>query len=305
MKSENLSHRWAMALLLLTPALWSANYLVARLAPGEIAPHMLALGRWMLAATVLGAFAFPELKAKRHLILKNAWHHLVLGALGMWICGAWVYIGARSTSATNIALIYSLSPAFIVLCASVWLNERLRPIQWLGIALAFAGLVHVVIKGQWTQLLAVRFVAGDLWILACAFSWAGYALLMKKWPTDFSPMARLVLTAIGGCIVMLPFTVLEAWSGLPMTQTQWGWKSFALIAVAALLPGALAYWAYGAAQKTLGAARTAMALYMGPLYGALLGWAVLGEQVHGYHAIGAALILPGLYLASSRGRTAG
>ena len=295
----NLSQRWAVALLLLTPALWSANYLVARLAPGEIAPHMLALGRWLLAACVLGFFAFDELKAKRHLILKNAWHYLVLGALGMWICGAWVYIGARSTSATNIALIYSLSPAFIVLCASVWLHEKLRGIQWLGIGLAFAGLIHVVIKGQWGNLLEVRFVAGDLWIVACAFAWAGYALLMKKWPTDFSPMARLVLTALGGCIVLLPFTIIEAYSGLPLTQTQWGWKSFALIILAGLLPGALAYWAYSAAQRTLGAARTAMALYMGPLYGALLGWAVLGESVYGYHALGAALILPGLYLASS------
>ncbi len=297
------SRRWALALLLLTPALWSVNYLVARLAPGEIAPHMLALCRWTLAATVLGVFAYPELREKRHLILKKAWHYLVLGALGMWVCGAWVYIGARSTSATNIALIYSLSPAFIVLCASIWLHEKLQRIQWLGIALAFAGLIHVVIKGQWGDLLAVRFVAGDLWILACAFGWAGYALLMKKWPTDFSPMARLVLTAIGGCIVLLPFTVLEAFSGLPLTQTLWSWKSFALIAASGLLPGALAYWAYGAAQKALGAARTAMALYMGPLYGALMGWAFLGERIALYHALGAALILPGLYLASMAKRT--
>ncbi len=294
----HISHRWAVALLVLTPALWSANYLVARLAPGEIAPHMLALCRWVLAASVLSIFAYSELKTKRHLILKNAWHYLVLGALGMWICGAWVYVGARSTSATNIALIYSPSPAFIVLCASVWLHEKLRGLQWLGIGMAFAGLLHVVIKGQWGNLLHVRFVPGDLWILACAFSWAAYALLMKKWPTDFSPLARLVLTAIGGCIVLLPFTAFEAYSGLPLTQTLWGWKSFALIAVSGLLPGALAYWAYGAAQKTLGAARTAMALYMGPLYGALLGWAVLGEAVSLYHAVGAALILPGLYLAS-------
>jgi drug/metabolite transporter (DMT)-like permease len=292
------SERIGLVLLLITPALWSVNYLVARMAPGEIAPHMLALGRWTLAACILGLFAFAELKAKRHLIMKNAWHYLVLGALGMWICGAWVYIGARSTSATNIALIYSLSPAFIVLCASVWLHEKLRGIQWLGIGLAFAGLIHVVIKGQWANLLAVRFVAGDLWIVACAFSWAAYALLMKKWPTDFSPMARLVLTAIGGCIVMIPFTVIEACSGLPLTQTHWGWKSFALIVAAGLIPGSLAYWAYSAMQKSLGAARTAMALYMGPLYGSLLGWAVLGEAISIYHAVGAALILPGLYLAS-------
>ncbi len=297
MKTE-ISQRFAFILLLLTPALWSVNYLVARMAPGEIAPHMLALGRWALAACVLGVFAWSELREKRHLIRKNAWHYLVLGALGMWVCGAWVYIGARSTSATNIALIYSLSPVFIVLCASIWLHEKLRSVQWLGIALAMIGLVHVVIKGQWGDLLLVRFVTGDLWILACAFSWAGYALLMKRWPTDFSPLARLVLIALGGCIVLLPFTIAEAYSGLPLTQTQWGWKSFALITASGLLPGALAYWAYGAAQKTLGAARTAMALYMGPLYGGLLGWAVLGEPIRAYHLAGAALILPGLYLAS-------
>jgi drug/metabolite transporter (DMT)-like permease len=292
------TRRWAFLLLIFTPALWSVNYLVARLAPGEIGPHMLALCRWALAGSVLGIFAFKELKAKRHLILKNAWHYLVLGALGMWVCGAWVYIGARSTSATNIALIYSLSPAFIVLCASIWLHEKLRTVQWLGIALAMAGLVHVVIKGQWGDLLNVRFATGDLWIVACAFSWAGYALLMKKWPTDFSPLARLVLTAAGGCIVLLPFTLIEAFSGLPLSQTMWSWKSWALIVASGLLPGALAYWAYGAAQKTLGASRTAMALYMGPLWGAMLGWAVLGESVQLFHAIGAALILPGLYLAS-------
>ncbi len=295
-----ISQRLAFILLLLTPALWSVNYLVARMAPGEIAPHMLALGRWALAACVLGVFAFSELREKRHLIFKNAWQYLVLGALGMWVCGAWVYIGARSTSATNIALIYSLSPVFIVLCASIWLHEKLRGVQWLGIALAMIGLVHVVIKGQWGNLLLVRFVAGDLWILACAFSWAGYALLMKRWPTDFSPLARLVLIALGGCVVLVPFTIAEAMSGLPLSQTLWSWKSFALIAASGLLPGALAYWAYGAAQKTLGAARTATALYMGPLYGALLGWAMLGESVYVYHAIGAALILPGLYLASQQ-----
>jgi drug/metabolite transporter (DMT)-like permease len=215
------------------------------------------------------------------------------------VCGAWVYIGARSTSATNIALIYSLSPVFIVLCASLWLHEKISRLQWLGIALAMLGLIHVVIKGQWLNLLSVRFVTGDMWIAACALAWAGYALLMKKWHTEFSPLARLVLIALGGCIVLLPFTLIEAFSGLPNTQTLWGWKSLALIAAAGLLPGALAFWAYGAVQKAIGAARTAAALYMGPLYGALLGWAVLGEAIALYHWLGAALILPGLYLASS------
>ena len=290
--------RWALALLFITPLLWSVNYLVGRMAPGTIAPHMLALLRWTIAVLILLPFAWPELSAKRSSLFNNAWHYLVFGALGMWICGAWVYTGARTTGATNIALIYALSPVFIALVSSLWLRERLGWLQWLGIALAFAGLVHVVIKGQWGALAQVKLVAGDLWILGATISWTLYSIFLKRWPTDFSPIARLVLIITGGVLILLPLTALEALSGLPMTQTFWGWKTIGLVVAAGIVPGAGAYLAYSTLQKTLGAARASLTLYMGPLYAALVAYFVLGEPIQGYHVLGAAVILPGIYLAS-------
>ena len=294
--------RWAIALLFITPALWSVNYLVGRIAPGIIAPHMLALLRWSLAGLILLAFAWPELLAKRTSIQKNAWHYFVFGALGMWICGAWVYIGARSTGATNIALIYALAPVFIALVSTFWLRERLGLVQWLGIALAFAGLVHVVIKGQWSALAQVRLVAGDLWILAATVSWTLYSIFLKRWPSDFSPIARLVLIISGGVLLLLPLAAIEALSDLPMTQTIWGWKTFALVVAAGVIPGAAAYLAYATLQKTLGAARAGLTLYLGPVYAAVTAFLVLGEPIEWYHGMGALIILPGIYLASRQAK---
>ena len=290
--------RWAVALLFITPALWSVNYLVGRIAPGTIAPHMLALLRWSLAGLILAAFAWPELLSKRASLFKEGWHCLVLGALGMWICGAWVYIGARSTSATHIALIYALSPVFIALVSSFWLREKLGLLQWLGITLAFVGLVHVVIKGQWVVLAQVQLVTGDLWILGATVSWTLYSIFLKRWPSDFSPIARLVLIISGGVLLLLPLTALEALSGLPMTQTTWGWKTLALAVAAAVIPGAGAYLAYATLQKALGAARAGLTLYLAPLFAALTAFLVLEEPVHVYHWVGAMVILPGIYLAS-------
>lgn len=290
--------RWAVALLFATPAFWAVNYIVARLAPGVVAPHMLALLRWSLAGLILAAFAWPELLARRAVLQRNAWHYLVLGALGMWICGAWVYVAARSTSATNIALIYALSPVFIALISALWLRERLGAVQWLGIALGFAGLVHVVIKGQWSGLAQVQLVPGDAWMLACTVSWTAYSILLRRWPTDLSPLARLVLIIAGGLLPLLPAALIEAWSGLSATQTLWGWKAAALIVAAGLLPGAAAYLAYGTLQKSLGPARAALTLYLSPLYAAVAAWALLGEPIQWYHAMGAAVMLPGIYLAS-------
>ena len=59
-----------------------------------------------------------------------------------------MYIGVLSAGTANIAPICALSPVFIALISSLWLGERLGRLQWLGIVLAFAGLVHVVIKGH-------------------------------------------------------------------------------------------------------------------------------------------------------------
>ena len=137
----------AQALIFVAPALWSVNYLVARWAPGVIAPHALALGRWTVAALVLLIFCHREIAAKRHLVRGEAWHFIVLGALGMWVCGAFVYIGGRSTAAVNIGLLYAASPVLIALASALWLRERFGVLQAIGVALALAGVLHVLLRG--------------------------------------------------------------------------------------------------------------------------------------------------------------
>ncbi len=284
---------WALILLWVVPLLWTVNYIVARKAPGVIGPHLLALGRWGLAALVLVVLARTELWSQRDHIVKAWRQYLVLGALGMLICGAWVYQGARSTQAMNIALIYAASPVLISL-GSVWLlKESINKRQIAGVCLALLGVVHVVVKGQWAALSNVQFVVGDLWIVAATIAWAGYALLQKKWSSPLSATARLAAICLGGVVSLLPFSIWELFQpGL----TVWGAEAFWLIVVAGLVPGLGAYWIYGWAQKILGANRTAVALYLGPLYAAFMTWAFLGETPGWHHLFGGLLILPGVFL---------
>jgi drug/metabolite transporter (DMT)-like permease len=285
--------RWALILLWVVPMLWTVNYIVARKAPGVIGPHLLALGRWGLAALVLVVLAHNELWAQRGNIAKVWWQYLILGALGMLICGAWVYQGARSTQAMNIALIYAASPVLISLC-SVWmLKETINKRQIAGVCLAMLGVVHVVVKGQWAALSNVQFVVGDLWIVAATVAWAGYALLQKKWPSLLSATARLAAICLGGVVSLLPFSI---WELFQPDLTVWGAQAIWLIVIAGLVPGLGAYWIYGWAQKILGASRTAVALYLGPLYAAFMTWSFLGEAPGWHHLFGGFLILPGVFL---------
>jgi drug/metabolite transporter (DMT)-like permease len=277
--------------------MWAVNYAVARIAPGIISPHVLALGRWFLAGLILSIIARDELWRERVSTLKAWPQYLVLGTLGMLICGAWVYWAGETTTAINIALIYAASPVLITLGAVIGLKEAFSFKQGAGIVIALLGVLHVVVKGQWAALSQVVWVLGDGLIVAAMVSWAAYALLLKKWPSPLSSTARLAATCMGGSIVLLPFALFE-WFATP--HPGWSISAGTLVVLAAIFPGVGAYWAYSFCQKTLGASRVAASLYLGPLYGSLVGWFLLNESLGWHHAMGAALILPGIYLASQQ-----
>ena len=242
---------------------------------------------------MLGALARHEIWQARWQIWSDRWQYLTLGTLGMLICGAWVYWGAQTTSAMNIALIYAAAPVLIAWGSAIWLDERMRPRQMFGVALALAGVVHVVVKGNWVALTQMQWSMGDVLIMAATLSWAAYALLQKKWVCTLSSTARLACICAGGVITLLPFAL---WESLQPQAPQWTWSATALLLAVALVPGIGAYWIYAWAQKTLGASRTSMTLYLGPLWGALVSWGLLGESLGWHHAVGSLLILPGVAL---------
>ncbi|MGC3984019.1 MAG: DMT family transporter [Pseudorhodoferax sp.] len=290
--------QWALALIFLTPAFWGVNYLVARSAVGVVEPHLLATLRWSLAALLFALPTWRELWRHRGHVAAEWRRYLVLGALGMWICGAWVYIRTRTTAAVNIALIYALSPVLVALVSALWLKERFGRIQTLGVALALAGVVHVVLKGQWASLAGVTLVPGDAWILGATLSWTLYSVLLRRWPSPLSPMARLAAISAAGVLVLLPFT---GWELARTAAPALGWHGFWLALVAAAVPGFAAYLAYAVMQRELGAARVAVVLYLGPVYAAGLAWLFLHEPLHGFHAAGMALVLAGIYLVNREG----
>lgn len=296
-QSQANRHNVALALLFIAPALWAVNYLVARSAPGVIEPHLLASVRWLMAGALFSLGNWSELRLHRAQILQDWKHYVVLGALGMWICGAWVYIGGRSTVAVNIALIYAISPVLIVAASALWLKERITRVQLSGVLLALAGVLHVILKGQWAEFAAVNFVAGDGWVLAAAVSWAAYSLLLKKWSSPLSASARLSVISLAGVAVMLPFTVIEAMQNpLPVLTL----PGFGLALAAAVIPGYGAYLAFSVTQRELGAARVSVMLYLGPIYAAVIAWLVLGEPLRLHHYVGMAMVLPGIYLVNRK-----
>jgi drug/metabolite transporter (DMT)-like permease len=286
----------ARILIFIAPALWAVNYVIAKSAIGHIEPHALALLRWSIALLLMLPFAYRELTDK-WLIWRNEWKDLLfLGACGMWICGAFVYIGAKTTAAMNIALLYSVAPVLIASVSAIWFHEKLRPRQWLGGALALCGMLFIISKGSWTTFTQLSFTVGDWWIVAAVISWTLYSLVLKNRKSCLSVFSRSTAVTLGGVLLLIPLTLIEmTMSGFPTTIDS---RALILGLVAAVIPGFAAYQAYSFMQSELGAAKAGIVLYLGPLYGAFTGYIFLNEQPQLFHFVGAALILPGVYFAT-------
>ena len=298
------SQTWTLILLVLTPALLCSNMIVARLVADEIPPLTLAFTRWLVAVLILLPFIGVKLYRAR-VVLAREWKQLLmLGSLGMGVCGAFPYIGAQTTTATNIGLIYALSPIFVILFARILYSVQLNKRQLLGVVFAFVGVIVIVAKGQWSILEQLKFTVGDLWILAASASWGFYSLWQGHMKSQLSLFLRFTAMSFGGVIALAPFTVIELYSRSQLTFDDQYINFFIFtIAFLALVSSIAAYAAYAQIQSTLGASTASLVMYAIPLYNAALAWLILGEQLQAFHLIGAALILPGLFLALSKKRT--
>ncbi|RED53657.1 DMT family transporter [Aestuariispira insulae] len=292
---EQSDQRLGQLLLFILPILMCSNMLAAKVGTDIIPPIAMAFWRWTIAFALMCLIAGRPIWQARHQILKE-WKDLtILGALGMGICGAFVYLGAASTTATNIGLIYSASPVLIILLSRFFYGERMFGRQVAGVALGLAGVMIIIAKGSLQILAELQFTAGDLWIVAATTGWAVYSILLRHRPTELGLRTRFSGTILFGMLCLLPFTI---WEGITIGTADLTWKTVLLISFVACLSSVAAYMMYAKVQLLLGASKAGLVLYLAPLYNSVLAYLLLGEKFEPHHIAGAALILPGLWLAT-------
>jgi drug/metabolite transporter (DMT)-like permease len=124
--------------------LWATGFLAARYAIPYAQPFTLLTIRFALASAMMAALALI-FGARWPRTVTEATHIAVTGILLQAVylggCYAAIYAGLP---AGMVALIAGLQPIVTAALAGPLLNERLRPLQWLGVVLGFVGLTMVI-----------------------------------------------------------------------------------------------------------------------------------------------------------------
>jgi drug/metabolite transporter (DMT)-like permease len=289
-------------LLTVPPLLWASNAVIGRLVRELVPPITLNFLRWALAFVLLLPFVRAVLSPSGAL-----WPHWrrysLLGLLGVGCYNALQYLALQTSTPINVTLVGSSMPLWMLAIGVLFFGARVTRREVLGALMSMAGVLLVLSRGDWQQLLALRLVPGDLYMMLATAAWAYYSWLLVR--TSEPAAVRHDWAAF----LMAQMVFGMAWSGVfaigewallrDAAHIDWGLPLAAALFFIAIGPAILAYRCWGAGVQRAGPSVAAFFVNLTPLFAALLSAAFLREVPHWYHAVAFALIVGGI-LASSR-----
>ncbi|WP_185266712.1 DMT family transporter [Halopseudomonas xiamenensis] len=286
-----------MAGLLFCALAWSGNTLVARGVVGMMPPVSLAFWRWVLVLVLLLPFAASGLWRHRQALWQCRWQLLVLSALGITAFNTLLYLAARNTTAINISLINTGLPVAVFIAMVVFLRRWPGRRMMYGAALSFLGLIVILTGGSVQQLLTVGFNRGDLLVLLAVMSWGGYSVLLQKWPLPGPGYVQLAALVVCGVPLLLP---VYLWEVASSGWVEIGWEVVGAVSYTAVASSLMAHLAWTHGIKVVGPATASMFTYLIPVFTAVFGILMLGEELYWYHLLGGGLALSGIMLAAGK-----
>lgn len=284
-------------IFLLVPLFFSSNLVFGRGVIGDIGPFITAFIRWAGSTLIMLPVLYAHRKACLAFVRDHMGLWLILGILGMGICGGFVYWALTETTASNATLIYTTSTLFIILFQWLFQGRGISLREGVGMLVAFAGVVAIVLKGDPSALFHLRFNLGDFGILAAAVAFAIYSLLLRKpQVTAMPPVALFGLIALSGALVLAPPAAIELATGAPLPDSP---MDFLKLGGIILFASLAAFYCFQHTVRVFGPAMAGTTLYMMPPVSIMLAVIFLGEVFEGYHLAGILLVTGGVAVATA------
>lgn len=290
------------ALLVVPPLLWAGNAVVGRMANGLVPPITLNFLRWALAFVLLLPLAYPVLR--RRSALWTHWRrYALLGLLGVGCYNALQYLALKTSTPINVTLVASSAPIFMLGMGRLFFGQAISQRQVYGALLSIIGVLLVLCRGEFAQLMAFHLVPGDLYVLLATLAWAWYSWLLTR------PVDPQEIRTDWAAFLMAQMVFGLGWSGLfaagewTLTEAHivWGWPMAATLLYVAVGPAILAYRCWGMGVQRVGPTVASFFSNLTPLFAAIMSAAFLGEPPRAFHAVAFALIVGGIVVSSRRG----
>jgi drug/metabolite transporter (DMT)-like permease len=284
--------RWTGELVMSgTILLMGSSYPIAKQVLITLSPLLFSGSRYVIA----GLFLLAMLVVMRQplALSRRDWlPMLLLSVVGVGVFQATWGWGMARTAPSIGSIVMTTTTAFSAILA--WIGGRRLPaLGWLGIAIAFAGVVIVVNNSLSGLTLQLGNLSGALFWLLSAFAWALYVDRCVPYNARLGNLRVIAWTTlIGGVLLSLLSLGFDSPSEFGrLTATQWGYWLYT-----AIFPVGVAFLGLSFAFERLGVSRTMVYMYLMPVAAVALSAVFFGDPLTPARVLGGLIVLLGVIL---------
>jgi drug/metabolite transporter (DMT)-like permease len=281
----------ATALMVVLCLSWGLNQVAIKLALPEIPP--MAQGALRSFGALPVVLIIARLRGVTLTVRDGTLGPGLLAGLLFGLEFICIYAGLVWTTASRGVVFVYVAPFFIALGARLFLHERLVPLQWGGLALAFLGIVVAV--GVPDPTVDGRVLLGDGLLIAGGMFWAATTLIIKgsslarvsaEKTTIYQLAMSALLLAVGAAVLG------ERVARMP------GAVALGSLAYQTIWVLAITFTVWFALVVKYSASRLAALSFLTPLFGVAAGHFILGDPLTPTFAVAVVLVVVGLVLVN-------
>ncbi|HKC05129.1 MAG TPA: DMT family transporter [Patescibacteria group bacterium] len=284
--------------LLIVVVIWGIAPAVIKFGLNELPPFLFLTYRFLITSVVL--LPFYLVSKNKGLTLTKLPLIILVSFLGTTLNLGLLFYGTNLTTSLDSSLITATAPIFVALIGVWFLKEHVTKREKIGIAITIAGTLLIAVQAFFEKGTAgTSNILGNLIIFASNFAFVAYLLFSKETlRKGVSPMTITFMMFLVGFLTTVPLALTEVkiTEIVPKLMTI-SFSAQLSVIFMALGSGALAYFLYQKAQKTIEASEAAIFTYLTPIVTAPLGVIWLHEQLTPIYVIGSVIIAVGVFLA--------
>jgi drug/metabolite transporter (DMT)-like permease len=269
--------------------IWGVPYLMIRVAVEELAPVTLVFLRTAIGALILLPFAAARGDLRP---LFTQWKPLLAYSV-IEVAIPWVLLARAETqlSSSLTGLLVAAVPLVgAIVLALTGDREQQGRRRWIGLTIGLLG-VAALLGLDVGQVSAVPVVE----VLAVAVCYALGPIILTRTLSDVPALGVVAASLVISAVIYAPFAAVNRPGSMPTAHVVESVLGLAFVCTA------LAFLVFFALIREVGPGRATVITYVNPAVAAVLGVAILSENVTRGMLIGFGLILAGSVLATGRG----
>ncbi len=200
--------------------------------------------------------------------------------------------GLKFSSSTIAAVIIATIPVFAPIAGYVTYREKLSWINIAGILVSFAGVLVMLMTGDFKLSVEPK---GVIFLFGAVFAALCYSIMLKKLSVTYSPLTIVGYQNLAGIFFFLPFFfIFEVKKFITVAPNMEIVRSFLFLAI---LCSSLAYVFYAKSVQLFGIAKSNIFTNLIPVFTAIFSFMILSEEFTVQKVIGMIIVVGGVYVS--------